>query len=189
MAIVSTEARRANDAAGQNIDGALSLMLEEAYPVVRSWLRGRCRNPEVTDDLAQDTMLAAWTNRGSLRDVTATRPWLFRIAFNALKAYFRSIARHPSVSADASEAMTNRVYDAPCEPFEDWLIDTVEIEDTLAALSAADRQVLLLHDYAGYTGDGLGARLGVRPETARKRVTRARNHARTLRGQIHAAGS
>lgn len=187
MATMSNEARRADNADGQNIDGAISVVLEDAYPVVRSWLRRRCQNTEVADDLAQDTMLAAWANRRSIRDVTSLRPWLFRIALNTLNAHFRLYARHPTVSADASEAMSHRIYDAPCQPFEDWLIDTVEIEDTLAALPVADRQVLLLHDYAGCIGDELGEQLGVRPETARKRVARARSHARTLRSHIRVA--
>lgn len=38
--------------------------------------------PELAEDLAQETWLRAWRSRQNLREVRATRVWLFRIATN-----------------------------------------------------------------------------------------------------------
>ena len=46
------------------------------------------RDQDITDDISQNTWQNAWSYFGSLRDVSAVRPWLYAIARNEARRYF-----------------------------------------------------------------------------------------------------
>lgn len=145
----STSDQADKDVGSSTLDAAMSWTIDEVYPVLRVWFRRRVQEEFTADDLVQETMLSAWTARSSLRDPDAVGPWLFQIARNVLWMHHRASGRRSIVSADATEEVSHRVYDQPTKPFEDWLIDTIEIRELLIRLTPTDREALVLHDYNG----------------------------------------
>ncbi|MDA7977585.1 MAG: RNA polymerase sigma factor [Pirellulales bacterium] len=60
-------------------------------------------DPHEAADLAQETFLRAWRGRNGLRDSTAARAWLLRIAANTFRDWLRKRSRSPNVEALTSE--------------------------------------------------------------------------------------
>ncbi len=56
---------------------------------LRGWFRGRVRDPELVDDLCQETFLRALRGFSRLRDPSRFSSWLYRTAENLLRDHFR----------------------------------------------------------------------------------------------------
>lgn len=59
-------------------------------PVRRFFLHLTCGDSELSDDLAQDTFIKAYTNIASFRNLSGFSTWLYRIAYNVFYDYIRS---------------------------------------------------------------------------------------------------
>lgn len=59
-------------------------------PVRRFFLNLTCGDSELSDDLAQDTFIKAYTNLASFKNLSNFSTWLYRIAYNIFYDYLRS---------------------------------------------------------------------------------------------------
>ena len=59
-------------------------------PVRRFFLNLTCGDRELSDDLAQETFLKAYTNIASFKNLSSFSTWLYRIAYNEFYDYLRS---------------------------------------------------------------------------------------------------
>lgn len=59
-------------------------------PVRRFFLHQTCGDSELSDDLAQDTFIKAYTNIASFKNLSSFSTWLYRIAYNVFYDYLRS---------------------------------------------------------------------------------------------------
>ena len=59
-------------------------------PVRRFFLNQTCGDSELSDDLAQDTFIKAYTSLASFRNLSSFSTWLYRIAYNVFYDYIRS---------------------------------------------------------------------------------------------------
>ena len=59
-------------------------------PVRRFFLHQTCGDSELSDDLAQDTFIKAYTNIASFKNLSSFSTWLYRIAYNVFYDYIRS---------------------------------------------------------------------------------------------------
>ena len=58
--------------------------------VRRFFLNQTCGDSELSDDLAQETFIRAYTNLASFRNLSSFSTWLYRIAYNQYYDYLRS---------------------------------------------------------------------------------------------------
>lgn len=70
-------------------------------PVRRFFLHLTCGDSELSDDLAQDTFIKAYTNLASFRNLSSFSTWLYRIAYNVFYDYIRS--RKETADLDTKE--------------------------------------------------------------------------------------
>jgi RNA polymerase sigma factor (sigma-70 family) len=137
----------------------------------------RRAGPQVADDVLDEVWLQAFASRAHFDEQCAdARPWLYGIARNVLRSYFRARAR-------VAPANDHAVLDAFDEV--DTRVDAVRhrpaLRAALAALPDQDREVLLLVAWEGLTPSQAAASLGIPQGTARWRLHRARAAAqRTL---------
>ncbi len=143
----------------------------------RPWLEGLLRrltgDPDLAQDLAQDTVLKATAHAGP-RDRDKTRAWLAAIAVNAARDHGRKVGRRPEVS-DA-EAVFHVV---PAEtPDPEALLLHAEmaacIAEFLDRLSSPQREVVALHDLVGLTHAEIAQRLDVSEANSRVLLHRGR---------------
>ena len=59
-------------------------------PMRRFFLHLTCGDSELSDDLAQDTFIKAYTNLASFKNLSSFSTWLYRIAYNEFYDYIRS---------------------------------------------------------------------------------------------------
>ena len=79
--------------------------LVEKYqsPIRRFFLNLTCGDSELSDDLAQDTFIKAYTNIASFRNLSSFSTWLYRIAYNVFYDYIRS-RKAEAIKTKATEA-------------------------------------------------------------------------------------
>ncbi len=67
----------------------------------RFFLNLTCGDGELSDDLAQDTFIKAYTNIASFKNLSSFSTWLYRIAYNIFYDYIRS--RKETADLDSRE--------------------------------------------------------------------------------------
>ena len=67
-------------------------------PVRRFFLHQTLGDSQLSDDLAQDTFIKAYTNIASFRGLASFQTWIMRIAYNVFYDYTRS--RHQTSDID-----------------------------------------------------------------------------------------
>ena len=140
---------------------------------------------DLAEDLVSETFLVAFTRRDRY-DVTApsARPWLFGILTNLLRSHRRTEVRglraFARVGVDPLGGATRLT-----EPFADQVDERLDADaaarslaGALAALPRDQRDVLLLHVWAGMNYAEIAAALGVPPGTVRSRLHRAKERLR-----------
>lgn len=137
------------------------------------------RERAVADDLYQTTLLKLHGARASFRPGAAFRPWLFGIASRVRADELRRRYR-----GDHDAEYAERYAPAPSDP-ESAQRDRV-VRDALEQLPESQREVVMLHRYAGLSFAEIGVLLGekeggvVAEGTVRARAFRAYATLRTL---------
>ena len=140
-------------------------------------------------DLVQETLLAALRSVEQFRGTTphCLRAWLSEIFRNRLKNLVRdhltcqkrSVHRECSLPNDDELECDSSVNPLKIH-FEVGEDELRVMEQTFNQLSISDQQIVEQHSRAGLTIDEIATMLGVSPEAARKRYSRAINRWRML---------
>ena len=141
-------------------------------PELFRYAMGLCHNPDVAEDLVQETFLRGWRSRADLRDTRAARAWLYTILRNE---HARLYERQRPISVDPSDLpdLPVRGYDTSAEAFV--------MRRALARLGAEYRDPLLLQVIGGFSCKEIGSMLGLNTNTVLTRLSRAR---KALREQL-----
>jgi RNA polymerase sigma-70 factor (ECF subfamily) len=149
------------------------------------------------DDVMQEVLLRAWRAKDSLADVSALRPWLYRIATNACLDELKDRKDRPLPSLVVAAASDPHAPPVPASPEVTWLeplpdswISGVtsdpgaayEIKESVAlafvaalqCLSARERGVLLLRDVLGMSAEEAASALEMSVSAANSTLHRAR---------------
>jgi len=103
------------------------------------------RSQAVAHDLVQQTFLQVHRARRDYRQGAPFRPWLYTIALNLRRAYFRRRGRRPETPYDAEKHP---------EPAVESKVSSVRdrlVRRALADLNEGQREVIVLHWYEGYS--------------------------------------
>lgn len=153
-----------------------ALFAASATPLYRYFRRrlpaGMGGSAPDAEDLTADVLATAWRRRDDVPD-GAELPWLYRTAGFVL-ANHRRKARPVPVEVVPEEADGLDV--------ELAVVRDDEVRRVLAALSARDRRILLLHAWEGLGGEGLAQVLGISRGGADAALSRARARLRAAWG-------
>lgn len=129
------------------------------------WL---CRDPQVAEDLVQETFLRAWKALDSLVDDKAAKAWLITILrrenarrFERKQFDLVDLDEHPQSDQDALHSEQ--------EMEHEWL------RRHIARLPDEYQEPLLLQVLGGFSGEEIAAQLGLNKNTVMTRLFRARN--------------
>ena len=155
---------------------ALRELYESHSPWLYARLMRRCNNREFVQDVLQDTFVAVWKDARSWRGDGEVAGWLWGIAFRRLASRLR---RHRDVLLlpDWDDARQTAVPAA-----EEQVLLGVEYGDlagALRGLSPEFRSVVQACVLDGLTAREAGHLLGVRENTVRTRLHRAKAQLRT----------
>ena len=140
----------------------------ELIPALRAFAWSLSHNASDTDDLVQDTLIKAWTNREKFELGTNLRAWLFTILRNTY--YTHVLRRRREVRDEKGEyAETLRT-----PPTQDWSVAVRALETALQRLPAEHREALILVGAAGLSYEEAAQICGCALGTIKSRVNRAR---------------
>ena len=142
-------------------------------PALRAFAWSLCHNGSDADDLVQDTLIKAWSNRDKFEAGTNLRAWLFTILRNTY--YSQMLRRRREVRDETGEyAGTLRT-----PATQDWSVAIGALQAALQKLPAEHREALILVGAAGLSYEEAAEICGCALGTIKSRVNRAR--ARLLR--------
>ena len=156
-------------------------VLRHSDTVVRILLL-RCRQPADVEDCYQEVFLKLLTCRKPFRDQEHVKAWLIRTALNQAVSLHRQFWRRNVVLLGDTPCPDGAAPDGSAGR---------ELLDELRALPEAQRDVLYLHYYEGYSVDELARILNVRPGTVKSRLSRGRQALKTrleTEGTAHEMG-
>jgi RNA polymerase sigma factor (sigma-70 family) len=155
----------------------------DEYPPLHRYLRRRVGG-SLADDLAAETFATAYANWERFDDSRALRPWLYGIAANLLRHHWRKERRQlqayartgidPAVD-DLNDSLDRAAADASKR----------ELADALADLGQSERDILLLHAWAGLTDSEIAEALSLPLGTVKSRLHRTRAQ---LRNRLDPSG-
>jgi RNA polymerase sigma-70 factor (ECF subfamily) len=142
-----------------------------------------CGHREDAEDVAQETMLAAFRHMGSFRGDGSFRGWLYKIASSACLKQRRLKKDQPryTVSLDQNEPGTDRKVQIPAGDDQDTVLTETQgleaakhLVEALLELPPKYRLVLTLRDFEGLSTEETAQELGLTVNNVKVRLHRAR---------------
>jgi RNA polymerase sigma-70 factor (ECF subfamily) len=159
------QARQGDRAAYEQI---VRRKVETVYRTARAILG----NDADAEDATQETLIGAWRQIGSLRDVDRFDAWLGRITVNACRMALRR--RRSGVVVDLAEVSAIDLTDRRTSGFEGRTVSSHAFDRAFERLPFEQRSLLVLHHRDELPISEVAARLGVPEGTAKSRLHAAR---------------
>jgi RNA polymerase sigma-70 factor (ECF subfamily) len=150
-------------------------------PRIRRMLYGLTHDAQLTQDLCQETFLAAYRAMPRMKgEELRFAPWLYRIAFNQVRSEWRRRKHLSWLSFSAPVEEDDETFSVPTEEimaseerFEERVIERDLIQRVLAELPTTSVACLLL-DAEGFTYAEIAETLQTSLSAVRSRLARAR---------------
>jgi RNA polymerase sigma-70 factor (ECF subfamily) len=154
-------------------------------PGSNRYLLGLARDPDVAEDLTQETFLRALRGLGGLRDRAALVSWLYRLATNVFLDRARVEGRRRVAYIDGHDGQGAGLIEEIADPAAraGRRAEQAEMSECVRGfvgeLPDDYRAVILLHDAHGLSSREIPEILGVSVATAKIRIHRGRARLRT----------
>jgi RNA polymerase sigma-70 factor (ECF subfamily) len=165
-------------------DKAFQTALLDIVPHVRAFARSLCRDATHAEDLAQETVAKAWSNRAGFEMGTNIKAWTFMILRNQFysekRRSWRTVELDPDVAAQTLVSNSS--------PSASMELD--ELRRAMSMLPDEQREALILIGAGGMSYEDASLICGVAVGTMKSRVSRARDRLALIyaTGQIIADG-
>jgi RNA polymerase sigma-70 factor, ECF subfamily len=137
-------------------------------PALRAFAWSLSHNGSDADDLVQDTLIKAWTNREKFEPGTNLRAWLFTILRNT---YYTAVLRRRREVRDETGEYAGTLRTPATQ---DWSVAVRALQAALQKLPAEHREALILVGAAGLSYEEAAEICGCALGTIKSRVNRAR---------------
>ena len=141
------------------------LVVKYQSPIRRFFLAQTGGDVQLSDDLAQDTFIKAYTNITHFRGLSSFSTWLYRIAYNIFYDYVRSNKLTQYIE-------TTAVVRCRSETAEAGL--TLDIYTALKILSSAERTCITLQLIEGQSIDKIADITGMASGTVKSHLSRGK---------------
>lgn len=148
------------------------LVREHQSSVRRFFLNQTLGDEPLSDDLAQDTFLKAYTNIGKFRATASFRTWLTRIAYNVWYDYCRSHRLRQQTDLTDTAAATQA--DAANGALRQ------DIYHALSLLKADERSCITLQLIDGYSTEEIARLTGMPQGTVKSHLKRGKDKLTTF---------
>jgi RNA polymerase sigma-70 factor (ECF subfamily) len=157
---------------------AFTVLFEHYNRPICTYLTRLVGKNDLVHDLAQETFMQAWQHLPALRDTAKFRPWLYRIATNAVKSYWRRTKAIQSLSwQEEEECNTDKALIV--EPPDEHVGKTELIKFVLAQLPPPERTCLVLQT-EGFTLREIAELLEITEKHVSVRISRGKTRFRQI---------
>lgn len=197
LTLMTSEARNREDGRRRDLTGSGASTVETdsrqdeaAWKAHREMLgrfiRKRVRG-DVADDLLQDVLLKAWSNRDRLDDEMKLSAWLFRIARNVIADHYRSRGTEGGLGIRFENAEAEGESEPAEVPEEDIGLAERELANCLGPmidrLPEPYRDAMRLAEFEGKRRHEIAELQGISLSGAKSRVGRGRERLREMLGR------
>lgn len=180
MNAVEDEARLTAEACKGSI-AAFEMLVTHYEPRIRRMLYGLTQDAQLTQDLCQETFLAAYKALPRMNgEELHFAPWLYRIALNQVRSEWRRKKHVTVLSLASSQHDMDDLFDEAHEEqlmseeqFEERVVERDLVQRVLAQLPTTSATCLLL-DAEGFSYNEIAAILQDSISAVRSRLARAR---------------
>ena len=151
--------------------------LTALIPTLRAFGRSLCLDATLADDLAQETMLKAWSHRDHFQPGSNMKAWLLTILRNQYYSELR--CRKFEVEDPDDEHATN----IAVQPEHEVALELSDLSRALKTLPVERREALLLVCAGGLSYKQAAAICHCAVGTIKSRIARARDHLINLLGR------
>jgi RNA polymerase sigma-70 factor (ECF subfamily) len=178
-AAAAADAAAADDAtllarAGRGERAAFDALVDRHGDAMYRLALRTCGPGRDAEDAVQDALLAAWRAAAGFRGQSAVRTWLLQIVVNACHRRHRLRAGEPARHAPVEDAAAEPDGESSPEARTQAREVGRAIDRALAEMTPEAREVLVLRDVEGLTGEETAAALGVELAAMKSRLHRAR---------------
>jgi RNA polymerase sigma-70 factor (ECF subfamily) len=158
--------------------GAFSELFRRLSPALLRVLRWQLSRPEDAHDLLQQTFLHLHRSRHDFKPGAQFRPWLWTIALNVKRQHLRTRKRKPEAALDEHAL---EVLDRGAGYLEQHELIR-NVQNALATLPPAQREVIVLHWFRGLGFDAVAAEVQASLSAVKVRAHRGYDVLRTAFG-------
>jgi RNA polymerase sigma-70 factor (ECF subfamily) len=133
-----------------------------------------CGGEREAEDALQDGLLAAWRGAATFRGESAARTWLYQVVVNACRRRHRRRSGEPASMEGEEAAAAVAVDESGPEERVAARQAGRALDAALAELAPEAREVLMLRDVEGLSGEETAAALGLGLAAMKSRLHRAR---------------
>ena len=141
------------------------LVVKYQSPIRRFFMNQTAGNEQLSDDLAQDTFIKAYTNISRFRGLSSFSTWLYRIAYNVFYDYIRSSKITEDIDTPAVVRCNTAGTDTNLK---------MDIHVALAILTDAERTCITLQLMEGQPIDHITEITGMAQGTVKSHLFRAK---------------
>ncbi len=158
---------------------ALERFFEAYFDRIYGYVRRLVGNVELAEDLTQDIFMHLYQGFSKYDPARDLRPWVFTIATNKVRDFWRSRQHRDSLREKSVERGDDDwTYDPPAEtPKPEELLTREEVSarlrEVVEELPDGLRMTVLLRAYEGLSFEAIGEILGRNEVAVRKRYSRA----------------
>lgn len=160
----------------QGDDRAFELLVLAYQERIFRLIRRLLGNRDGAEDLAQEVFLRAYRSLGGFRGQSSFYTWLYKIALNTCRNYYRTMGRRPEGSAIDGEGVLDSLESSNPDPesaaFRSETLEVVKV--SLESLPPEQREAVVLCDLEGLSYEEMAAVIGIPVGTVRSRVFRGR---------------
>lgn len=142
--------------------------LLKSIPHLRAFSRSLCNQPDIADDLVQDTLMKAWAARARFTAGTNMRAWTFVILRNSFLSHLRRNKHTLCMSDDMLELTVS------ISPNQDHSLELEDLQRALMALPANQRKAVVLVGAGGFIYEEVAKICNCPVGTIKSRVARGR---------------
>ena len=150
----------------QNTKAFDRLVKKYQSSVRQFFLHQTCGDSELSDDLAQDTFIKAYTNIASFKNLSNFSTWLYRIAYNVFYDYIRS--RKEMAGLDTTEI------DAINSTEQENVGQKMDVYQSLKMLKEVERTCITLFYMEDISIDKIAGIVGVPSGTVKSHLSRGK---------------
>jgi RNA polymerase sigma-70 factor, ECF subfamily len=143
-------------------------------PHLRRYARALTGDFTSAEDLVQDTIERGWRRMTLWRPGSNLRAWLFTIMHNLYVNQLKAGQRRSNIAAPSDG------HDVPVSPAQDHHLELIDLSKALQRLPPEQREVVLLIGLEQLSYGEAAKILGVPIGTVMSRLSRAREHLRSL---------
>lgn len=143
-----------------------TLVKKYQSPVRRFFLHQTLGDEELSDDLAQDTFIKAYTHLASFKNLSSFSTWLFRIAYNVFYDYIRN--------RKETSGLEDWEVDATYQTEQRRIGEEMDIYRGLSILKEAERTCITLRYMEDLSIDKIASITGMPSGTVKSHLSRGK---------------